>query len=134
MSAERVKIAQAFHDGFLAALGCRPWEDASDFAILVGQLYAEGKPLPSTMPTPVLTPDGGALWQPIETIPTDGTKVLAGRFTGNPKADQEGRQAVDFWHNRAKHGYDGLGQFNSHFWPATHWMPRPTPPAPAGDR
>lgn len=69
-------------------------------------------------------------WQPIETAPKDGTKVLAGRFTGKPKADYEGYMAVDQWNTPSKtRGWSGWGRFNDQYWPATHWMPLPAPPA-----
>lgn len=59
-------IATAWHDGFISALGCEPWDDASDWAILTGQSYALGEDMPS-MPWPVLgpralkPPEGGRL-------------------------------------------------------------------------
>lgn len=67
-------------------------------------------------------------WQPIETAPKDGTPFVAGRFTGEGK-NHDGRQQVDRWHSRSRgDSYDGLGKFNTQFWPATHWQP--LPPAP----
>ena len=67
-------------------------------------------------------------WQPIETAPKDGTKVLLGRFVLNCPEGKNGRMAVDFWHTVNPHGYEGWGKFNTRYWPATHWMPLPTPP------
>lgn len=68
-------------------------------------------------------------WQPIETAPKDGTQFIAGRFVRDPKDKRNGRIRVDYWHSRAAgDGYDGLGNFNAAYWPATHWMPLPTPP------
>lgn len=70
-------------------------------------------------------------WQPIETAPKDGRRFLAGRFTGK-KVNHDGLVQVDRWHNRERgDSYDGLGKFNSTYWPATHWMP--LLPAPKGD-
>jgi hypothetical protein len=66
-------------------------------------------------------------WQPIETAPKDGEKVLVGRFKrGCP---WNGRIAVD-WYRRPgdNAGFIGWGRFNPQNWPATHWMPLPSPP------
>lgn len=67
-------------------------------------------------------------WQPIDTAPKDGTKVLLGRFVLNCPEGKNGRMAVDFWHTVNPHGYEGWGKFNTRYWPATHWQPLPTPP------
>lgn len=68
-------------------------------------------------------------WQPIKTAPKDGTKILVGRFTGDPKADHEGLISVD-WYRRPEDnkGYIGFGNFNDRYWPPTHWMHLPEPP------
>lgn len=71
-------------------------------------------------------------WRPIETAPTDGTRILLGRFAGDPKDEHEGRIRVDWWRSHIKHGFTGFGQFNPQYWPATHWMPLPLPPPPKG--
>lgn len=63
LPAQDDRLATAWHDGFMAALGCRPWEAASDFAILVGQQYARGEALPPTMPRQVLAAEP---WPPAE--------------------------------------------------------------------
>lgn len=69
-------------------------------------------------------------WQAIDTAPRDGTRVLIGRFTGNPKADKEGFCQVDWFRtDYAKNGFTGFGKFNERYWPATHWMPLPPPPS-----
>lgn len=67
-------------------------------------------------------------WQPIETAPRDGTRFLAGRFVAKCPRGRAGFMSVDYWHNRKENGYTGLGHFNEQFWPATDWMPLPTPP------
>ena len=68
-------------------------------------------------------------WQPIETAPKDGAPFVAGRFTGEGK-NHDGLQQVDRWHSKSRgDSYDGLGKFNTQFWPATHWMPLLAPPA-----
>jgi hypothetical protein len=66
-------------------------------------------------------------WQPIETAPKDGARVLLGRFA--PRMDRHGYCAVD-WYRQAKdgNGFIGFGKFNMTFWPPTHWMPLPAPP------
>lgn len=68
-------------------------------------------------------------WQPIETAPKDGTKILVGRFTGKEGHLHEGRIAVD-WYRSAGigAGFTGFGKFNNRHWPATHWQPLPAPP------
>lgn len=68
-------------------------------------------------------------WQPISSAPRDGTCVLLGRFTnGKAQIDHNGKMAVDYWHSRDVHDFEGWGKFNSRYWPATHWMPLPARP------
>ncbi len=69
-------------------------------------------------------------WQPIETAPKDGKRVLLGRNDGNRFT---GLVGVAAW--RKDHNSD---QFQARIWdgwtwmlPPTHWMPLPTPPLPA---
>lgn len=70
-----------------------------------------------------------AEWQPIATAPKDGSIVLLGRFTGDPKARKEGYISTDWWHNAAAgDGFTGFGNFNTTHWPPTHWLPLPDPP------
>lgn len=66
--------------------------------------------------------DGG--WRDIASVPKDGTRVLLGRFSRDPKDDMDGFMAVDRW----KKGFDGFGSFNTRYWPATHWRKLPEPP------
>ena len=68
-------------------------------------------------------------WQPIETAPKDGTKILCGRFKEGDEHD--GFMAVDRWHSYANDGYQGFGKFNDRFWPPTHWITLPDRPATA---
>jgi len=71
-------------------------------------------------------------WQPIETAPKDGTRVLLICC----KTSAECRRfmhhmEVDFWHDKKtapKSGFVGWGLFNNSYWPPTHWMPLPEPP------
>lgn len=66
-------------------------------------------------------------WQPIETAPKDGTPILCGRFV--PRDRHNGRVRVDWWRSYEEGcGFVGFGEFNQHYWPATHWMPLPDPP------
>lgn len=66
-------------------------------------------------------------WQPIETAPRDGTRLLV--YSTHAEAKGFVSIAVDFWSMpRHKRGYSGWGQFNANNWPATHWMPLPDPP------
>lgn len=68
-------------------------------------------------------------WYDIETAPKDGTKILVGRFTkGLTWAEHNGHVAVDYWHSRSDHDFEGWGRFNAQYWPATHWMQIPPPP------
>lgn len=61
-------------------------------------------------------------WQPIETAPKDGTRVLVARFAPGTKYDKI--MKVDRWQEK----YSGFGLFNHTYWPPTHWMPLPAPP------
>ena len=69
-------------------------------------------------------------WRDISSAPTDGTKVLVGRFVEKDSFKRNGFMAVDFWHEpkRDKCRYSGWGEFNKQFWPPTHWQPLPEPP------
>ncbi|MFP5078252.1 DUF551 domain-containing protein [Rhizobium sp. YIM 134829] len=72
-------------------------------------------------------PDAGRVegWQPIETAPKDGTKILCICMrTDEAVKHRLGIIAVDRWTKQ----YDGWANFNERFWPATHWMPLPLPP------
>lgn len=63
-------------------------------------------------------------WQPIASAPKDGTEILAFAVCdGKPVID------VTWWRQeKDKKGFVRWGEFNSTYWPATHWMP--LPPAP----
>ena len=70
-------------------------------------------------------------WQPIETAPKDGTKVLL----YGPLSCSKGiirkvpKMAVDrYAQPEDKLGWTGWGKFNPKFWPPTHWQPLPEPP------
>jgi hypothetical protein len=64
-------------------------------------------------------------WQPIETAPKDGTRVLAGHFNGRG-SNHDGYMVVDYW-RKGGHA-TGFLKFNLEHWPATHWMPLPKAP------
>ena len=66
-------------------------------------------------------------WQPIETAPKDGTVVLVGRFVDDGQAYCNGLIAVDWYRGPDMQ----WGMFSKRYWPATHWMPLPKPPAMA---
>jgi hypothetical protein len=70
-------------------------------------------------------------WQPIETAPKDGTKIIC----YSPEAPG-GKIRVTWYRNPSDHaGYLGWGEFNMVYWPPTHWMPLPEPPVLAeGDK
>lgn len=64
-------------------------------------------------------------WQPIETAPKDGTKVLVCCIGVSSRTKKrEGQIVVDFWNK----DFEYWGEFNRDYFPATHWMPLPTPP------
>ena len=64
-------------------------------------------------------------WQPIETAPRDGTRILAFGRRGKKTVYE-----VTWWRQpKDGAGYIGWGEFNERFWPATHWQP--LSPAPA---
>lgn len=68
-------------------------------------------------------------WQDISSAPKDGTSVLLGRFVENCPHKRGGFTCVDYWRNpKGRKGYLGWGNFNSEYWPATHWQPLPEPP------
>jgi len=68
-------------------------------------------------------------WQPIETAPKDGTRVLLYCAKASTQTKwRQGMQAVDYWRTRENAGFEGWGKFNKSHFPATHWMPLPEPP------
>ena len=69
------------------------------------------------------------MWQPIETAPKDGTRILVACnkvLKGFP-ASRRGPH-TDAWHFTKNHGFEGWGKFNKDYFPATHWQPIPDPP------
>lgn len=77
-------------------------------------------------------------WQPIETAPKDGSKVLTARGDGDKC------RAVISWWNEDKYAKDPRPYWECHeqrylgvWWartnPPTHWMPLPPPPKEAAD-
>ena len=58
-------------------------------------------------------------WQPIETAPKDGTKILVGRFVKQCASGKNKQIHVDYWHSAKSAGFEGFGRFNQSFWPAT---------------
>lgn len=69
-------------------------------------------------------------WQPIDTVPRDGTMVLfwsldCGYFVGNwPKGRFAG-----VWHFLGDEGFCGASDYRAAH--ATHWAPLPRPPEEA---
>lgn len=66
-------------------------------------------------------------WQPIESVPKDGTKVLLGRFVKECQCGRSSFIEVDWYRQQGEASYTGFGRFSLH-WPPTHWMPLPPPP------
>ena len=69
-------------------------------------------------------------WQPIETAPKDGTKILAYNYY-RKYAEWTGKDEYDYWIEIAY--WDKDGWWINAFAPPgdkyfTHWMPLPTPP------
>lgn len=73
-------------------------------------------------------------WQPIETAPKDGTKILLGYFPGASKDWPDWSSAPESWRcafwNRTKQKWiEGKTYLSSEgFYSPTHWMPLPQPP------
>lgn len=59
-------------------------------------------------------------WQPIETAPKDGTKILVW-----PRSRQMREPAIAYWHQPANSDYPGFWAIGGN---PTHWMPLPAPP------
>ena len=72
-------------------------------------------------------------WQPIETAPRDGTTVLllSQEAVKQGRLLKHGGCAVDYWHDPKRDNcrFTGWGKFNETYWPPSHWMPLPPPPA-----
>jgi hypothetical protein len=66
-------------------------------------------------------------WQPIETAPKDGTRILLGYYYFQDEGG--GSQLVAFWHQTHRMWCSTYQLFvdDSPFAP-THWMPLPPPP------
>lgn len=66
-------------------------------------------------------------WQPIDTAPKDGTKLLLARYVGNPLHDSAlWWMAAGAWSEK----YQNWNDTNTPdaFVCPTHWMPLPEPP------
>lgn len=66
-------------------------------------------------------------WNPIDSAPKDGTRILA----YSPKAEAHNKDAIriTWWRaDHGKYGFVGWGEFNDQFWPPTHWQPLPKAP------
>lgn len=62
-------------------------------------------------------------WQPIETAPKDGTRILVVCMKTDNKRRLGLIQADSY-----NQDYKGFGKFNDPYFPATHWMPLPKLP------
>jgi hypothetical protein len=70
-------------------------------------------------------------WQPIESVPKDGTKVLLwvvhtnSQYAKDPVSEGWSAACIGQWIS-----FNGGGlSWHGHMGKATHWMPLPTPPA-----
>jgi len=59
-------------------------------------------------------------WQPIETAPKDGTRIL----TFSPRAPESEKAPIRINEWRGRDWWCT----NAEYWPPTHWMPLPAPP------
>ncbi|ANW00657.1 hypothetical protein [Bradyrhizobium icense] len=68
-------------------------------------------------------------WRPVETAPKDGTRILAFSHHGAKGPVM----SITWWRREEdRKGYVGWGEFNTTYWPPTHWMP--LPPIPSTER
>lgn len=70
-------------------------------------------------------------WQPIETAPKDGTRILTCKIIAGEKRIL--CPAVNEWNDPSRTGLGSLGWWASTaLTDPTHWMPLPGPPKPEG--
>lgn len=60
-------------------------------------------------------------WQPIETAPKDGTRILS-------YSDQEGVQCISWWRDGDTSWSEWCSPDGYTVFDPTHWMPLPEPP------
>ena len=67
-------------------------------------------------------------WQPIDTAPRDGSKILLARIGRNEVGENLGIwwACSGFWHSRYENWNDGIEP--SGLAHPTHWQPLPPPP------
>lgn len=64
-------------------------------------------------------------WRSMDSAPKDGTRILA----YSPKCPHACKIKVTWWRSlEDQAGYVGWGEFNTQYWPATHWQPLPAEP------
>lgn len=69
-------------------------------------------------------------WQPMETAPKDGTRILAYALRDGCKVYD-----VTWWRTEKDNkGFTGWGEFNMGFWPPLGWMPIPPIPPDGGPK
>lgn len=66
-------------------------------------------------------------WHPIQTAPTDGTRIIGYSKTAKKRRLNPIR-ITWFRQKKDKAGYIGWGEFNPQHWPPTHWMKFPDEP------
>ena len=64
-------------------------------------------------------------WQPIETAPKDGTRMLG---ASGPDVSITSWDSFRKWINESAVTDDGYGWYGHDDWTPTHWMPLPAPP------
>lgn len=69
-------------------------------------------------------------WQPIETAPKDGTRVLVSLWAWDDPATGDRLTEIVYWGGDDwRNGYpDDVDAFANTVNPPTHWMPLPEPP------
>lgn len=71
-------------------------------------------------------------WQPIETAPKDGTKILlcALKSISNLRINLDFPIIETDYYHSIQNGntFEGWGKFNEYLYPPTHWIPLPKPP------
>jgi hypothetical protein len=69
-------------------------------------------------------------WQPIETAPKDGTRILG--YDGSTVSGTYWHDSFREWRNESEAAGDNHGWYGHDRWVPTHWQPLPEPPSAGG--